>query len=286
MNRKPFCCMLVLFFVAACSGPRDSADNIDSLAVHSSDNYLEDNEVQNFTIKEELRNEPVTIHGQKKTLSQFLVNFYSPDIYTTSLQNDVPDGPQYIITKVEFLKGRFFINQQKCEDRSLVLCSRGDFVAGEFYDLFFLATDAKGNVVAADKLFFEGSQGQSSTDLTVSKISLSPEKKCDVLQVSSRTEGGDTNLHRDEWVAFYIADGRSFHSVLKLQLEDTDIQDAESRNIESQTSQAELREFELLETVSNGLYDIKVKYIQRENGSIVLESEEIFRFDGEFYVKE
>jgi hypothetical protein len=286
MNRKLICVVVVMFFEAACSGPRESTENIDSLSVQSSDNYSEDDQVQNFTIKEELRNEPVTIHGQKKTLSQFLVNFYSPDIYTTSLQNDAPDGPQYIVTKVEFLKGHFFINQQKCEDRSLVLCSRGDFVEGEFYDLFFLATDAKGNVVAADKLFFDGSQGQSSTDLTVSKISLSPEKKCDVLQVSSRTEGGDINLHRDEWVAFYIADGRSFHSVLKLQLEDTDIQDAESRNVEGQTSQAELREFELLETVSQGLYDIKVKYIQRENGSIVLESEEIFRFDGEFYVKE
>src|SRR5918993_1531209 len=103
MNRKLICAVVVMFFEAACSGPRESTEGIDSLSVQSSDNYPEDDEVQNFTIKEELRNEPVTIHGQKKTLSQFLVNFYSPDIYTTSLQNDVPDGPQYIVTKVEFL---------------------------------------------------------------------------------------------------------------------------------------------------------------------------------------
>lgn len=286
MNRKFTYLLLVQLILAACSAPRENTEGIDSLSSSSIDNYPQETESQMFTIKEELRNEPVTIHGQKKTLSQFLVNFYSSDTYTTSLQNEATDGPQYIITKVEFIKGRFFIKDGQCEERSLVLCSRGDFVEGEFYDLFFLATDAKGNVVVADKLFFEGSQGQSSTDLTVSRISLSPDKKCDVLQVSSRTEGGDVNLHRDEWVAFYIADGRSFHSVLKLQLEDTDIQDAESGNADNQTSQAELREFELLETVSNGLYDIRVKYIQRENGSIVLESEEIFRFDGEYYIKE
>jgi hypothetical protein len=281
-----FHCVFVVLFYFSCSVPKESGGEYDSLASQTESNFNEDNEVKNFTIMEELRNQPVTIHGQKKTLSQFLVNFYSPDIYTTSTQNDSPEGPKYIITHVEFLQGKFFINEGKCEDRSLVLCSRGDFVQEEFYDLFLMATDANKNVVVADKLFFDGSQGQSSTDLNVSKVNLSPNKKCEVLQVASTTEGGDINLHRDEWVEFYIADGRSFHSVLKLQLEDTNIQGAESSATENQRSSSELRQFQLLDTVSKGLYDIKVNFTQREGGNIVVESEEIYRFDGEFYVKE
>lgn len=277
--------VLCIFYIS-CSVQKDNTETYDSLASETQSNFSEDNEVKNFTIKEELRNQPVTIHGQKKTLSQFLVNFYSPDVYTTSTDNDSPEGPRYIITNVEFMKGKFFINEQKCEDRSLVLCSRGDFIQEEFYDLFLMATDASGNVVVADKLFFDGSQGQSSTDLIVSKVNLSPDKKCEVLQVASTTEGGDINLHRDEWVEFYIADGRSFHSVLKLQLEDTHIQDAEAAGTENQSSSSEVREFELLETVSKGLYDIKVNFTQRENGNIVVESEEVYKFDGEFYIKE
>jgi hypothetical protein len=241
---------------------------------------------QLFTIQTDLQQESLSILNTKRSMHELLEKLYFPDTFTASNVENTATPPRYIITAVQTLQGNFFTDGTDCEDRSLIMCTRGDYVEQEYYDLFFLATDKKGELKVSDKLFFEGSQGQSATSVKVDFINLPVQKDCSLLMVTSQTEGGDINLHREEWVEIFIANKKGFRSLFKIQLELTDIQDFEVTQDEYQNSSSKIQEYEVLKTAHNGLHDVKVIYIQNENGKEVLSGEEIYHFDGTYYTRQ
>jgi hypothetical protein len=274
--------VLCLFVSSCVSSSQETTGDTDTTGTGD---YEDFSEIAPFTIKDDIRENPVLINGKKKSLKDYLIKFYSPDPYTMKAPSDSVDSPRYIITEARTIEGNFFVAEGKCENRSLLLASRGDFIDQEFYDLFFLNEEEDGEMAVSGKTTFDGSQGQSSTIVQVSKEALASDKKCSILKISSATEGGDINLHKAEWVEYYIADNQNFHSVLKLQIEETNIQDYEATQDENQNSSSELREVEMLESSSHGLFDLKVHYSSKQNGSTVSDVEEIYTFNGNEYVR-
>jgi hypothetical protein len=280
---KRFCLFITILFLSSClSSNQETNSSADS---STADAYEDFSEVSPFTIKDDIRNNAVTINGTNHSVQETLIRYYSPDTFTTKTAEDSVDAPRYIITELQVIENIFFAGAATCEKRSILITSRGDFIDQEYYDLLFLMPEADGQMVLVDKQTFEGSQGQSSTIVSVSTEDLAADKKCKVLRVNSSSEGGDVNLHKDEWLEYYIADQKSFHGILKLQIEDTDIQDFEASQDENQNSSSEIRELQMLETSSNGLFDIKVHYTSKQNGNTILDSEEFYVFDGLEYVK-
>lgn len=246
--------------------------------------YEDFSEVSPFTIKEELRSQTMVIQGKRKTIQDYLEVFYAPDTFTTHLPEDSTDAPHYIITDARVIEGNFFVSERNCEPRTLLMTSRGDFVEQEFYDLLVVGKDSGGNMILVDKITVDGSQGQTSTTVTAELYDLSVDNTCRVLEVSSSSEGGDVNLHKDDWIEFFVADKQSLRSVLRLQTERTDIQDYQPDRDENQNAFSEIREVEMLETSSRGLYDLGAHYVSRQNGAVVEERDEIYRYNGEEYV--
>lgn len=272
---------LLLVLSACVSTTQESATSTDSVATTR---YEDFSEVGPFTVKDEIRNQPIVLNKKRKPLLEFLVMFYHPDTYTPRTADDSVNVPQYIITDASVIEGSFFAGENKCENRSILMTSRGDFVEKEYYDLLVIDEDANGNLSLADKITFDGSEGQSSTLVTVTAEQLSSRPECKVLKVTSTTEGGDINLRKREWVEFYIADKKSFRSVLKIETEKTDIQDYEVTQNENQNSSSELREITTLERSSHGLFDIEVRYTNSQNGNTVAETKAVFTFNGVEYV--
>jgi hypothetical protein len=274
--------VLCFFFSSCVSSSKETIGDADTTGTSG---YEDFSEIAPFTIKDDIRENPVLINGKKKPLKDYLIKFYSPDHYTVKAPSDSVDSPRYIITEAQIIEGNFFAGEGKCESRSLLFASRGDFIDQEFYDLFFLKKEAGGEMAVSGKTTFDGSQGQSSTIVQVSKEALSSDKKCSILKISSATEGGDINLHKGEWVEYYIADNQNFHSVLKLQIEETNIQDYEATQDENQNSSSELREVEILGSSAHGLFDLNVHYTSRQNGSTVSDVEELYTFNGHEYIR-
>jgi hypothetical protein len=273
-----------LFFMvlSACVSSNQENAGADSV---SSQSYEDFSEVGPFTIKEDIRDNQIEINGKRHSIKFYLQKFYSPDTYTASLPDDSTTiTPGYIITEATVIENKFFAREGMCEKRSILFTTRGDFDQ-EYYDLLFLTEKAGGEMVLIDKQTIDGSQGQSSTIVQASTESLSTDKACITLKVTSSSEGGGINLHKDEWIEYYVADQRSFHPVLKLQMEQTDIQDYEATQDENQNSSSEMREMEILGTSSHGLFDIKVHYTSLQNGHIILDSEEVYTFNGKEYVR-
>jgi hypothetical protein len=273
---------LLVVCVSCVSSSQETASSADSA---TADVYEDFSEVGPFTIKDDIRETKVTIGGKSRSLKEFLSRFYNPDTYTPHMPEDSLEMPQYIITEANVIEGGFFSEGGSCQNRSLLLAGRGNFVDQEFYDLFFLTVGTDGEMVVSGKETFDGSQGQSSTIVNVTKEDLAVDRKCKVLKVSSASEGGDINLHKDEWEAYYVADQKGFHAVLKLQIEKTDIQDYEATQDENQNSSSETREVDFLESSSNGLYDIRAKYVSRQNGATIANEEEVYTFNGKEYVR-
>jgi hypothetical protein len=279
---------LFLFWSGLClaggCGPVREAPGVAETSYDSLANAPTPRGIATFTIKDDVKIKSLTVRGQKKNMQDLLVKFYSPDRFVASPGDDAAQRPDYIITDAQVMSGKFFNSDGGCEERSLILCNRGDFVDGEQYDLLILATDSRNETALADKIFFEGSQGENLTDVAIGKIALTRQENCAVLTVTSVTEGGEINLYREEWVEFYISDGISFRSILKLQLEETDIQEYRSA-VDEQVSTSSTSRYELLKSARNGLFDLKVHYRRRENGKLVEESDDLYTFDGRFYVK-
>jgi hypothetical protein len=280
--KKVYLLVLIPFLYSCLSSNQETSSGADSA---TADTYEDFSEVSPFTIKDDIRENTIAINGKNHSVKETLIRYYSPDTFTTRTAEDSVDTPRYIITELQVIENTFFAGSGKCEKRSILATSRGDFIDQEYYDLLFLMPDADGELVLVDKQTFDGSQGQSSTIVSVATEDLATDKKCKVLRINSSSEGGDINLHKDEWLEYYIADQKSFHGILKLQLEDTDIQDYEATQDENQNSSSEVREMQILETSSNGLFDIKVHYTTRLNGNTTQDSEELYVFDGLEYVK-
>jgi hypothetical protein len=276
--------LLPLALLCACVNPaRETSSKPDTLA---SDGYEDFSEVTSFTIKDDLRRNTLTINGQKRTVQDYLIRFYAPDTFTSYSPEDSVNTPGYIITEAKVIEENFFSGEKnECERRSILFTGRGNFVDQEFYDLLFLQEEADGDLVLMDKLTFEGSEGQSSTIVSVQPEELTPRKNCKVLSVTSSTEGGDINLHKIEWIEYYIANEKSFHSILKIETEKTDIQDYEATQDENQNSSSDIREIAVLQSSSNGLFDIEVNYTNRQNGNVIQRSKERYIFDGEQYIR-
>ena len=275
--------IFVLFLVLAACTPRDQEKSVaDSIA--AADAYEDFSEVSPFTIKEELLSDTLVVKGKELTAGALLETVYAPDTYTSNGVADSIDIPEYIITEASVLEGDFFSEGGTCTSKTILVAGRGDFIDQEFYDLLFLEEAANGRMKLVDKLTFDGSQGQSSTMVSATTEDLSSTNDCMLLKVTSSSEGGDINLRKNEWVEYYIADEKSFRPILKVQTEDTSIQDYEATQSDNQNSSSELKGVEVLETSSKGLYDIKVTYVRKENGETILEGEEMYVFNGNEYV--
>lgn len=277
---KPVC-FLFLFLFACGPNTQESASRFDSLAVPG---YEDFSEVGPFTVKNDIRNQRVELKNKRKPLLDYLILFYHPDTYTPHSVDDSVNMPQYIITEAKAIENTFFTGEGKpCQTRSILMTSRGDFVDKEYYDLLFIGEDVNGDLKLVDKVTFDGSEGQSSTLVSVSPEELSPRTQCRVLAVTSVTEGGDINLRKRKWIEYYMADSKSFHPILRLDTEITDIQDYEATQDVNQNSSSEFREIKLLNTSTHGLFDIEVHYTKIQNGSIASESSEVFVFNGSEY---
>ena len=278
---KPFC-FLILILSACVPNTQESATHIDSVA---SPGYEDFSEVGPFTVKDDIRNQSIVLNNKRKPLLDYLVLFYHPDTYTPRVPGDSVNLPQYIITEATVIENTFFAGENKaCEKRSILMTSRGDFVEKEYYDLLFIGEDANGNLRLVDKMTFDGSEGQSSTLVSVSAEPLSPRAQCRVLSVTSTSEGGDINLRKRKWVEYFIAEGKSIRSILRVETEKTDIQDYEATQDLNQNSLSELREIRILETSSHGLFDVDVQYTNIQNGTKASEANEVFAFNGAEYV--
>jgi hypothetical protein len=273
--------VFLLLILSSCGSRNQETFSLpDSASIHS---YEDFSEVGPFTIKDEIRENIITVNGKRKSIRDYVVKFYEPDTYTSIV--DSLHRPGYIITEAEVIENNFFMGDDLgCEKRSILKTTRGDFVEQEFYDLLFLIEESDGEMALVDKLTFDGSQGQSSTDVKANAVDLSSNSQCVVLEIRSSTEGGDINLHKSDWVEYYMADRKSFHSILKIETEKTDIQDYEATQDENQNSSSEIRDVTILKTSTNGLFDIEVRYTNRQDGNEVLNSTATYRFNGDEYV--
>ncbi len=269
--------------VTACQ-PVENKDSsaVDSLDIHDR-NFDILNVPRSFAIGEELDGGTVEVAGRQILLRDFLPSLYIPD----TLYHAQTGTPDFIITSVQILQGTFFSDSGKCQQRSLVLCTRGDYVDGEAYDLFFVALGKSNQVAVAGKQTFEGSHGKASTELSVSLIDLPADDKCSLLLVTSQSENGQEDLYRERWAEIFIASGRGFRPLLKLQLEETFIQDyeADRDGDDVQDTSSKVQKLEVLPSTSNELHDIKVTFELSENGVVVRKGSEIYRFDGQYYGK-
>lgn len=273
---------LVLIGIACQPVEKRDSLTTDSLAMHDR-NFDILNVPRSFVISDELDGGTVEVAGRQMLLRDFLPSLYIPD----TLYDTKSGTPDFIVTSVQILQGTFFSDSGKCQQRSLVLCTRGDFVEGEAYDLFFVALGKANHVAVAGKQTFEGSHGKASTELAVSLIDLPADDKCSLLLVTSQSENGQDDLYRERWAEIFIASGRGFRPLLKLQLEETFIQDyeADRDGDDVQDTSSKTQKLEVLPSTSNDLHDIRVTYEVRENGVVVREGNEIYRFDGQYYGK-
>jgi hypothetical protein len=233
-------------------------------------------------MEDEVKQMTLPMFGTTYAAQEILSILFWPDQFAENTVGNDETPPAYNVTGVEVISGNFSKGDSACVNRTLVLATRMDIDA-EYHDLFFLEQEADGTPKVADVVTYDGSQGQSETQLSVITEGLSPDKNCHVVKVSSSTEGGDINLHRDSWVEYFIADGNGFHSVLKVVLEETDVQDYEVSQDENKDSTSELREYKIATTSSHGLFDIEVHTTMKQNGQIISETDQTYKFDGISY---
>lgn len=238
---------------------------------------------QTFTIKEELSEKAVAVFGKNRSVGTMLTSFYSPDTFKPS-KAATEGSMDYIITGAQLIQGTFLSDSGTCEHRTMLLCTRGDFVEEEYYDLFFLARDANGEITISGKEVFDGSHGENSTQVEVSELALPVRKDCSVLMVTSRDENADANFHKESWMEIFMATGKGFRSLFRLQLEETSIEDYVAAQDETQHSVSKIQRYEMLNTSSNGLRDIRVDYTVTEDGRVVRQGDQVYRFDGYYYV--
>ena len=269
-----------IFLFDSCDFSGDLHETQDSLSL-ADQNYDVLKDPQLFTVREELGAESVTIFGKTTSLKSLLSGFYTPDTFTNSdTENSAAD---YIITGAELIQGTFLSDSGTCEQRTLLLCTRGDFVDEEYYDLFFLARDSEGNVMVSGREIFEGSHGANATELEVDELNLPVSKDCSVLMVTSNDENGDPDFHKESWVEIFMATGKGFRSLFRLQLEETSIDEYVASEDESQRAVSKIQKYEILDSSSNGLHDIRVTYTVTENGSTVKRGADVYQFDGRYY---
>lgn len=259
---------------------------IDTVSVAEDTVMLPDEGIESslYTIEDQVRQMTFPLDGKVYDAQELLAVVYWPDqLGEITVGNDETPS-SYTVTEASAISGNFFTSAKACTARTLLLTKRIEIDA-EYYDLIFLEQEADGSPKVGDKVSFDGSQGQSDTQLDVVTEGIGTDKTCYALKITSSTEGGDINLHRDAWVEYYIADGQSFHSVLKIVLEETDVQDYEVSQDENKDSTSEIRAYEFLKTTSNGLYDVRIRSTLKQNGVITSETEEIYRFNGEVYTR-
>ncbi len=273
-------CLLILV-ISACAPGKEGATAIDSVAIPG---YEDFSEVTSFAVKDDLSDQAFELFGRQENLSELLRKLYSPDTLVSVSPDDTLNTPGYIITDALLLDGNLFVKDGQCSRRVFLMTLRGDFVDQEYYDLLVIGRDSNGQPILRDKIVFEGSEGQSTTIVSVSLEKLSSNAECFVLKVTSASEGGDINLHKDQWAEYFIADERSLRPILKVALEETDIEAYEASKDDTQNTSAKRRRINVLKTSTNGLYDIEVSFENRQNGNVVATALEKFSFDGNQYV--
>jgi hypothetical protein len=268
---------LALFLFDSCDF-RETGSSNDSVSFDDQ-NFNVLKEPQSFAFKDGLGKKAVTVFGETLELEKLVVPFYIPD----SLISGDNSRPDYIVTGAQLIHGAFFSERGSCEERTLLLCTRGD-VNEEYYDLFFLARDASGKIVVSGKEVFDGSHGVNATGLEVDELPLVVERDCSVLMITSDGEVSSPDFHKESWVEIFMATGKGFRSLFRLQLEEVSIDDYVASEEETQRSTSKTQKFDILKTSTNGLYDLKVTYSVVQDGRMIREGSEVYRFDGTYYV--
>jgi hypothetical protein len=208
---------------------------------------------------------------------------YSPD---NLLPEDGEQEPVYTITSSEGIEGDFITLSGNCAQGAALFCTQSKSQGEEEeYNLFFVSKK-NGRIVVDGPQVFTGSYAQTSASASVT-LEYKLSDNCPALAVESGSEGGDIDLSRDAAVTFYILDEQDvFYEVLQLVTEETRVSEYEVTGDENKNSSSETRSFEILQTKSNGLRDIKTHFISKTNGEIVQEEDELYRFDGKKYVEQ
>lgn len=275
---------LLSLIVIGCGG-RPAEDSVDTDST-GPQRFEDFSAVTPFTIKEDLRMKEISIMGRSGSVVSFLSDFYAPDTFTENMPGDSVDIPAYIVTEASPIEGNFFYKEGECKARAALFTMLGDFVDQEFFDLLCLGEDASGKPVVIDKVTFDGSRDQSSSFISVDKDSLAVDKNCAVLRVNISSESGDINLRKNATVEYFIASETGFRSILKLETENTSIQDSQVDMDENQSASSERRVITILQTSAFGLYDLSVDHQHAEHGDDVQSEREIYRFNGTRYIRQ
>lgn len=274
-----------LFFLIACNSPKPKTEQpLDSVSVVVDTTTIQNDGLESslYTIEDQVRQMTFPLYGKTYDAVELFAVVYWPDqLGEVTIGNDETPSA-YIVTDAEEISGNFFSSDKSCSTRTVLHAKRMEIDA-EYHDLIFLEQEADGSPKVADKVSFDGSQGQSDTQLDVVTEGIGSDKTCYALKITSSTEGGDIDLHRDEWVEYFIADAQAFHSVLKIVLEETEVQDYEVSQDENKNSTSETRSYEFLSSSSNGLYDVIIHTVVKRDGIIDSKSDQTLRFDGQQY---
>jgi hypothetical protein len=231
-----------------------------------------------FTLAETARNGTIL----NKDISTVIAKAYSPDFLLTDANSN--EEVAYNILSTEVIETDLVTKKGKCAIGAALLCLKSKN-GEEEYHLFFLGKE-DGEVVVRDKATFPGSYAQTSASATISTEYLLSDH-CGALAVESESEGGDIDLSREKYVTFFIVDDNGdFYEVLNMVTEQTHVQEMEVTGDENKNSTSDVRTFEIAETKTNFLNDIKAHLISKSDGAVTHEEDELYQFDGKQYVKQ
>jgi hypothetical protein len=235
-----------------------------------------------FDIKSPLAMKYLEIFGDDEVLTSSLLNdLYDPYYYREGPAEN-PADPAFIITDVKLLNLSLLNKKGGCSDIPILTTYRNYSSSGEgYYDFHFLSMK-NNQIYSTYKLTFTGEFAQSSSEIKISeKYKLS--QKCQVLAIEEDSEGGDINLSRGHLITFYLLNESTPLEILTITMEDTTVLNYFETNDENKDATSTLGTIEVLSTVTNALYDIKVTYTKKADGKVTDKNDVIYKFDGTKY---
>lgn len=174
----------------------------------------------------------------------------------------------------EFYRGNF-LSQGQCSERGILELRFTTPATGSLLVHWYVIDEANPQMYAVYEPITEDVteyQDETSADINLENHL----NECPVVAVTYKTEGGDIDFHSRETITFYSVDA-GFTEILKIELDETTDQEG---YVEGDTTEAifERRNFEILSTKTNGLFDIQIDY---DNGS--LKNTEVFAWNGTNY---
>jgi len=174
-----------------------------------------------------------------------------PDDSLHQLTEDMV-GIDVRITAWEYIyDGELFSSSGKCEAVKILRLDRQDG-NGTFIDWLVLAGETISSPLTVD---VTENQSEHHVDLSFDN-SLSPD--CLVATVSEDESGGDIDLHESSYITFYAVDSGGFSEIITIQLAEKLIRDYYAEGTEPTGETNTSRDYTILGSVTNGLYDIQI----------------------------